>query len=266
MAITSFDPGYFVATKEDITFFKTAATTTVANSPFSIFDLAGTPAAGTLAGSSTTAGVVPDDTVAGFPPITAFAGGATGYLTRVEFSNTAASRFKLYDCLFKAGAYAFNAAQTLSAQPSYSARIPGGNYGGTEIWIEAVTAFTGIPNFAITYTNQAGITGRTTGTVAAPLALTLKRMFRVPLQSGDTGVQKIESVTCTVATVGTFNVLVMRPLVGPMRVSGANVADVYGLDRTGMPVVFDTSALFMVVYPDSTGTGNPDFVFEIASG
>jgi hypothetical protein len=162
MALTSFDPGYIAAIKEEVPFYKAAVTTSVAAAPFSIFDLAGQPGAGALAGTSTTAGVVPDDTVVGFPPIATFSGGNTGYLTRVEFANTVASRFKLYDCLFKAGAYAFNAAQTLTAQPSYSSRVPGANYAALELWIETVTAFTGIPTFTITYTNQAGTAGRTT--------------------------------------------------------------------------------------------------------
>lgn len=266
MGISSFDPGYIQATKEEIPFYKVANTTSVAAAPFSIFDLAGYPSAGTLAGSSTAAGIVPDDTMAGYPPIAAFAPGATGYITRCEYANTVPSRFKAYDCLFKAGAYAFNANQALSGQPSYAARIPGGNYVRLELWVETVTAFTGTPSFNVTYTNQAGVAGKSTGAVAAPAALTLKRMFRIPLAAGDTGIQKIENVACTVATAGTFNILVMRPLLGPMRVKMNNDADVYGLDRTGMEQVFDNSALFIIAYADGTNTGNPDFVFEIASG
>ena len=75
MAITTLD-GYIASAKQLVPWIKTAARTTVAAGWFSLFELAGNPGAGTLAGSSTTAGVVPDDTVAGFPSLSTFGGGA----------------------------------------------------------------------------------------------------------------------------------------------------------------------------------------------
>lgn len=265
MVITT-PSGLLAAPKQRAVLQKTVARTSIAALPFSVIDLAGNPGAGTLAGTSVTAGVVPTDATAGFPVIDAFGGAATGYVTRFEFANTVASRLTVYDLLFKAGAYAFNAAQTLAAQPSYSTRVPGGtDFKGTEIWIEAVTVFTGNLSVAVTYTNQDGTAARTTGTIATGIAPTVGRMIRLPLQAGDTGVQKIETVTATVATVGTFNVLVLRQFAGG-RVPIANGGDVYGPDRTGMPVVFADSALFLVVTPDSTSTGNPECIIEVANG
>lgn len=264
MSITTID-GYVAAAKQDIGFVKTASRTTIAAAWFSIFDLAGNPGAGTLAGANTANGVVPDDTVAGFPLINAFGGGNVGYLSMVDFGNSVASRLKLFDCLFKAGAYAFNANTTLASQPSYAARIPGADYTGTQIWIEAVTAFTGNMSVAVTYTNQSGTTARTTGTVATGIAPTVGRLIQLPLQAGDTGVQKIESVVATVATVGTFNVLVLRPLwSGRARV--ANDGDIHGMDKTGLPVLFANSALYLAVAADSTSSGIPECEFQVANG
>ena len=274
MTIATLD-AYIASAKQQINYCKTASRTTIANAWFSVFDLAGNPAAGTLAGASTTAGVVPTGSVAaptsGVPGVNNFAGGATGYLSTVDFGGTVAARIFLADCLFKAGAYAFNAATSLSAQPSYASRVPGGtDFSGTQIWIEAVTAFTGNLSVAVTYTNQAGVTAHTTGTVATGTAPTLGRMIQLPLQAGDTGVQKIESVTATVATVGTFNVLVLRPVwTGRCRV--ANDGDVHGLDKTGMPIVFDgtaaagASALMLFMNADSTSSGIPELQIELAS-
>jgi hypothetical protein len=264
MAITTLD-GIIAAAKQKIPLVKTSARTTVAATWFSLFDLAGQPGAGTLAGSSTAAGVVPDATVAGFPTINAFGGGATGYLAKVDFGSSVAGRMALYDCLFKAGAYAFNAATALAAQPSYSARVPGGtDYTGTEIWIEFVTAFTGTLSVAVTYTNQSGTTAHTTGTVVT-VAGTVGRLFQLPLAAGDTGVQKIESVTGTVATAGTFNVLVLRPLwTGRCRI--ANDGDVHDALRTGMVQVFATSAIYLMVATDSTSSGVPELQVTLANG
>jgi hypothetical protein len=265
MAIVSVD-NWIASAKQYISMVKTASRTSLANNWFSVFDLAGNPGAGTLAGSSTAAGVVPTDATAGFPTINAFGGAAKGYLAQVDFGSNFACRMKLFDCLFKAGAYAFNAAVTLAGQPSYSSRVVGGtNFGDTQIWIEAVTAFTGNLSLAVTYTNQAGTTGRTTGTIATGSTPTLGRMLQLPLQAGDTGVQRIDSVTATVSTVGTFNVLVLRPLWSG-RVRATNDGDVHDLFKTGMPELFADSALLLAVSPDSTSTGIPELELVIANG
>ena len=264
MTISTID-GYVASAKFDALINKTASRASLAAAWFSVFDLAGNPGPGVLAGTSTAAGVVPDDATAGCPVLPAFGGGATGYLSMADFGSSVACRMKLFDMLFKAGAYAFNANTTLASQPSYSARIPGANYAGTQIWIEAVTAFTGNPTITVTYTNQAGTAAKSTGAVAFGLAPTIGRLIQLPLAAGDTGVQKIETVLSTVATVGTFNVLVLRPLwSGRCRI--ANDGDVHGLDRTGMPQLFDTSALYLAINADSTATGLPECEFQISNG
>lgn len=255
---------YIASSKQRVQLVKTGARTTVAAGWFSMFDVAGAPGAGTLNVGNTANGLVPDDTVAGYPPVNAFGASATGYISKVEFGSSVASRVALFDRVFVAGAYAFNAATTLATQPSYAARLPSTDYNGLEIWIEAVTAFTGNPSVAVTYTNSAGTAGRTTGTFATGSALTLGRCMQLPLQAGDSGVQKIESVTATVATVGTFNVMVLRPLWAG-RVKIANDGDLHDLLRTGLPQIYDTSALYMLVAADSTAGGVPELMIEVAN-
>lgn len=263
MAITTLD-GLLAAAKNYISMMKTASRTTVAAGWFSVFELTGNPGAGVLAGTSTTAGVVPTDATAGCPTITDFAGGATGYLAQVDFGNSVACRIKLFDMVWKAGAYAFNASQALSAQPSYASRMPGGSYGDTQLWVEAVTAFTGAPTITVTYTNQDGVTGRTAGG-ATGVVLTLGRMIQLNLQAGDTGIQKIDNVVATIATAGTFNLLVLRPLwSGRCRI--ANDGDAHDFAKVGMPVVFGDSALMMAIAADGTSSGIPEIELVIASG
>lgn len=264
MAITTLD-GLIAAPSQRVGILKTASITATALMATQNLQAAGNPGAGTLAGTSTAAGVVPDDTVAGFPTINSF-GGATGYISKIEFSNTVPCRMSLFDCLFKAGAYAFNANTTLAAQPSYSGRVIGGtDFSNTEIWIEAVTAFTGNQSITVTYTNQAGATAHTTGTIATGVAPGIGRMLQLPLAAGDTGIQKIESVVSSVSTVGTFNVLVLRRLWNG-RVRIANDGDIHDFMKTGLPQIFDTSALMCIVTPDSTATGLPELVAEVVYG
>lgn len=263
MAITTFD-GLIAAPKQSISIVKTATRTSVAANWFSIFDLAGNPGAGTLAGTSTTAGVVPTDATAGCPTINAFGGGATGYLAHVDFGSSVACRIKLFDMVFKAGAYAFNANTALSAQPSYASRVPGGDYSDTQIWLEQVTAGTGTQVVTVTYTNQAGTGSRSTGAVSTAANI-VGRMWQLPLQAGDTGVQKIDNVLGATATAGTFNILVLRPLWSG-RCKIANDGDVHDLTKTGMAEIFADSALFPLIAADSTSTGIPELEITIANG
>ena len=142
MAIATFD-NYIASAKQLVPWTKTATRTTVSTGWFSLFDIAGNPGAGTLAGTSTTTGTVPDDTVAGFPPISTFGGGATGYLTNVQGGSSVACRLMVFDMLWKGGAYAFNASTSGNTPTSYSSRVPGGtDYTNTEIWYEQVGAGT----------------------------------------------------------------------------------------------------------------------------
>lgn len=261
MAITTLD-GYINAAKQNLTWFKSASRTAVAAIPFGVFDLAGQPGAGTLAIGNTANGVVPTDATAGYPAIGTIS--LNGYLGAVDFSWTVPGRLHLYDCLFAAGAYVFNADVTLTAQPSYAARVPGSDYRGLELWIEAVTAFTGNQTVQINYLDQDGNAGDT-GAIATGLAPILGRMLRLPLAAGDSGIQQLVRVRSSVSTVGTFNVYIMRPL-WTGRVKIANDGDTHDFLKTKLKRIYDTSALRVVCQPDSTATALPQLYLEIADG
>jgi hypothetical protein len=277
MAITSLD-GYIAGAKQTIQQTRTATRTSVALIPFSVFDLAGLPGAGTLAGTSTANGVSPTDATAGCPGIDFSTG--TGYLGKVEYTSSVACRLYLYDMVFKAGAYAFTGGTTnLSSQPVISSRCPdypgsGTVFGnGNQIWIEVSTAFlTGTSwQVQVTYTNSAGTGSRTSIISAsqAAAALTLGKMFQLALQAGDSGVQKIDSVIVTnggtAMTAGAFNVLILRPL-WSNRVTVSNGGGIDTMLQTGMPIVYSNSAIITVVQADSTSTGLPNIIYQIVSG
>ena len=270
MPILSLDD-YIASAKQVIPFTKTTAVTTVATTPFTVFDRAGAPGAGTVAGASTTAGVVPVHTDAGYPALNTFASGAKGYLSRLAFTSTVAGRMALYDRVFLAGAYAFGAGATvLTGQPSYLSRIPNADYEQTELWVECTTAYlssTVAPTVTVTYTNQAGVTGRTTGAVSWGVTNpTIYRMQQLPLQAGDLGITAIESVTVahTGATAGAINVMVLRKL-WEGRVPLAGYSETFDMLKTGLPEIPQTAALFPIITPDSTSSGVPYFSIEIAN-
>lgn len=262
MTIATFDQ-WIASAKQLIPYSKITARTTVANRWFTLHDLDGNPGkTSALAVGNTANGAVPTDATAGFPTITFSTG--TGYLSSVDFGSTVSCRLAIYDRLFHAGAYNFNDAITLAAQPSFASRVPSANYAGLELWVECVTAFTGTPSIAVTYTDQAGNAGHTTGTVSMGAALTVGSMIQLPLAAGDTGLQKVESVTATVASAGTFNVVVARHLWSG-RVAFGNSGDSHGMDRTAMPQLFGDSALAVMVNPDGASSGAPDLLLGIAS-
>jgi hypothetical protein len=267
MAITNQD-GLIaaLATSQAINWQKSGARTMFPTAWMSLFDISGGQGAGVLAGTDTAAGVVPTDATPGCPLINNFTGSNTGYLGSVQYGSTVACRFRACDMLFKAGSYAFNANVTLASQPSYSARIPGGDYKGTELWLETVTAFSGGNLLVtVTYTNQDGVAGKSTGAVALGFAPTLARMIQLPLAAGDTGIQKIESVVLTGTTAGSLNILVLRPL-WHGRIGGTNFGSVDGPDQTDMPILFDSSALVVQMNADSTLSGVSEIRLNVLNG
>lgn len=263
MAITTLD-GYIASAKQDLLYSKTTARTTVAASWFSLFDLAGGQSAGTLAGVNTANGVVPTDATAGYPVING--GAATNYLGNISYNNTVACTISIYDRLFVAGAYAFNANTALATQPSYAGRLPNTDYTQTELWVEQVTAATGNQAVTVTYTNQSGTGTRSTGAVGIGAAPTVGRCWQLPLQSGDSGIQRIDNVLGTVATVGTFNVMVLRPLVKNLRVNVANAGGLVDAFASGLRQIYADSAIYVLVNADSTSSGLPNIQMQAANG
>lgn len=271
MTITTAD-GWFGAARQHINLVKTASISALtAALPYSLWGVAGQPGAATLAVGNTTTGVLFDDTMAGAPTITAFGGGATGYLAQAAVRGQAAGGITLYDRIWGAGAVSLTALATTSfaSQPSITGRLPGGTqYNELEILIEITTTVSATATtINVTYTNESGTTGRTTGVTASLSGLPTPRVIRMPLQAGDKGVQKIDSVTVggTVATAGAFNVILARRL-SDFDCRAANALDVQGWDVMGAPQVFDTCCLWMVTTPDSTATLTPTALLTIING
>jgi hypothetical protein len=280
MPIVSLD-NYIAASRQRVRICKTASRTVVSTVNFSVFDIAGTPGAGVLAGTNTVnGGIVPTDATAGCPIIDFTSG--TSYLSKVEYGSSVACRLSIFDMIVKMGAIAYTASTTTptaDTQPTITQRCPDYPGSGTvfgarnEIWIEVSTAFvTGTAwQVQVTYKNQAGTAGRTTiiSAAQAAAALTLGKMFQLALQAGDTGVQRIESVIVTnggtAMTAGAFNVLILRPIYTSMRCMIANDGDVHDMLKTGLPVIYNDSALIMTVQADSTASGIPELAFELAN-
>lgn len=270
MAITTVD-ALISAAKDGLPVCKTQAATTVAAQWHTLLDRAGNPGAGSLSVGNTTNGVVPTDTTAGFPPIGGFAGGADGVLHSICFSNTVACRFVLFDRLWHAGSVSMTtlATTTFTSIPDATGRMPDGIGEGCEIWLEINAAVSATATtISVGYTSSDGTTGRSTGATASLSGFITGRLVKMPLQAGDKGVRQITSVTVggTVATTGTFNVILARRIYDGMRVPVVGAGDVHGFDKTALKRIYDTSALWPIIAPDSTSSGFPDLLINVASG
>jgi|WetSurMetagenome_2_1015567.scaffolds.fasta_scaffold00223_11 hypothetical protein len=261
MAITNLD-GLIASTKGSCTWMKTSTRTTVAVTPFTTAGVTGNPT-GTLNAGNTANGVVPTDDGTEGPALPAVTNSL--YISRIMYGSSVACTMFLYDRVFACGAYAYNTDTTLTSIPSYSARIPNGDYTGTELWFEAVTAFTGTPTVQVNYLDQGGNSGDTGAFAVSTSGAILGRMGRFALASGDTGISGITRIRGSSASGGTFNVSVMRPLwMG--RVPVAGYCGVDDFLKTGLPQIYATSCLWVVLLTDSTAVGLPYINIQYADG
>lgn len=117
------DDEFKAALKWDVLTGRTATRTSVALSPFSVFDLAGNPGAGTLAVGNTANGVSHTKATAGYPTFPDAPAGNGWFLAGIDGLSSVAATRELYDFVYSCGAHAFNAAQPLTSQPSIDDRL-----------------------------------------------------------------------------------------------------------------------------------------------
>jgi hypothetical protein len=214
-------------TPENIFFFKNTTIagtvdTWVANAGwYSFWKYDGFPGGGSNPGAA----AVPTSATAGALPFTNPGGGRTKWLVQagVTLGNPAnLSVVMMYDRLLHISGLSGTDTGAQTVQSGGSPALTRNTGGvGNQIWVEIYTQVGTTTGRTITasYTNQSGSSGRTT--VAVPFGGTANSssnedniMIRLPLQSGDTGVQAVASVTisATTGTAGNFGVTVVRPL------------------------------------------------------
>ena len=258
MAITTLD-GLIAANKVVRPLHHTAGLTTVAGGYFTNFHVAGANP-GVLAGGETTppantAGRVPTDAIPGYPNLPWSS--LRSYISRLSVANTVASYCRIFDRLWVGGTYAFNANVAVTAS-SYSARVSynGGSadYHGLEIWAETVTAATGNQTWNVTYTDQDGNTGATTGATGIGSAPTVGRCWQLPLAAGDSGVTTVTNVAGGTGSAGTANIMVLRPICDVYM--PANNMVVLNWSDLALPEIFNDSALYCLwMAPSGTALG-----------
>jgi hypothetical protein len=264
MAITTLD-GLIGGTKGAAMVFKSAGQpTTAANNWHSYWAATAIPAAGALATGNTTAGIIPTEATTGAMPFADPPGGSNSYIMGATVNSTVSGVVLLYDRCFALGAL-------VPANGAYAGPVTGtaldrpADGAGCIIAAEIVTALSATAHtVTITYTNQAGTPSRT-ATVTLPASAPIGRVFHATLQAGDSGVQRITGVSGSSAPTGTFNLLIIRPLLQVGVV--ANVPARLGIPECGLrPLYANTCAALMFYNPVGTTAATLTVALDLATG
>ena len=262
MAIVSLDQ-LLAASNQLKSFGKVSMTAKAAGTFQSLWTAAGLPAAG--ANPASLATVIPTSATAG---ALHFVNPATGlsYISKISSSQQTIGTLILYDRI--AHSSGLNGTLT-TAQAVNGAALTRHTTGeDVELFLEVYTA-TGATasNVIISYTNSAGVAGRTTPAVAMQVTPVAGQMLPIPLQSGDTGIRSVQSVTlsASTATAGNFGItLVKRIAEIPITVAGTGVVlDPFAL---GFPQIENNACLSMMVVTSTTSTGFVTGTINIAQG
>ena len=255
MPITTLD-GAIAGFKPPEFYSKALSGALVAGRMFSPFYLAGIPGAAVaptpgLAGAALT-------TYAGQIPIPPASGNT--HLARFSLVSSAqAGNALLCDRLWHNSGIVVTTttAQTVNSV-AWPARDKNGATSGAGVYIglEVSTATgAGASVVSISYTNSAGVAGRTGTLNPAYAATSAQGSFYVfALQAGDVGVQSVQSYTSTISmTSGVVHLVAFR-ILGQVELSAAGISGVIDPVTGGLPRMYDNTVPFILYNPQTTTT------------
>lgn len=227
--------------------------TTVAGRLFSLLYSSGSPGAA-AAPSPGTAGAALT-TYAGQLPYTNPGGGDLSYLARFAASSTQDGTLILCDRLWhNSGLSPTSTSPQTVSSVAFPARDRVGtvNGAGVLIGLEVSAALgSGVPTLSMDYTNQDGTAGRTGTSAAITASSAAGSFYPIPLQSGDSGVQAINTFTLSASMVsGTFHLVAYRPLATLNLRAG--VGDALDALAAGFPQLYDNTVPFLLFLPAGT--------------
>ncbi len=155
-----------------------------------------------------------DRATVGAIPIPAPSSGNTWYLLDFCTSSSSASGLFLLDRLAQVGGLSGTSTSAQTVGISLPARWT--DYTAVQAYVEVYSGLGSTGQVAtISYTNQAGTSGRSSSLIALPSSIASHSMWGpFPLQSGDTGIQSVQTLTlaASTGTAGNFGVILVRAL------------------------------------------------------
>lgn len=140
---------------------------------------------------------------------------------------------------------------------------------GVQIMMVAQAPYTGNVTFRVYYTNSEGVTGRVTPDIRMGTAGLIASLITggnivnacgpfLPLQSGDLGVRKIDSIQFDAPGGGLCAIVLVKPLANHMiREITAPNERCYAIDEPSMPRIVDGAYLNFIVYPRASIAAAP---------
>lgn len=268
MAITTLD-GALAGMQPLRPFAKAVTPTLVAGRPHSLWYLGGIPGAGSM-DSTTSGGVALSSSsanVAGQLPHTDPVSG-TAYVGRLSAAAGQAGTLLLCDRLWHGSdviggtviSVTSTAAQTLTSVPAWPARDNAGstNGDGVLIGVEVYSALgAGTPTITMSYTNQAGASGKSAVNIDSVVASSaIGAFYRMGLASGDTGVRSIQSLTLSATmTSGNFGLVAYRVLAS-LELTSANIPNAIDALTAGFQKLPNGCVPFFLFIPSTTTAVN----------
>jgi hypothetical protein len=210
-------------------------------------------------GNVPTIGAIPDRTTQGAIPFTPASGGRDKYLIGTSVTPNNAGVYLLYDRLFHIGGLSgtSTSAQTIQGSPATPplTRNTGGagNIAFYEIYTQIGTTST---TLTMTYTNEAGVGSRTsTINIGGTGFREATRMQRIPLASGDSGIQSIQTIQLsgTTGTAGNFGITIAQPLAWiPVGIAGTMGWRDYTTGLPSIPIINPNACLSVMFISSST--------------
>jgi hypothetical protein len=231
-------------------FYKAAVTPKAAGSWHSLWTAAGQPGAGAAQGSVN--GAVPTSAT---PGSFVFTNPLTGnsYLGKFSVAGAATGTLILYDRLWHdSGLSATLTTSQAITQPALTR--PDALGADVELWAEIYTATTAAATATATYTDQDGNASQS-ATAAIIAASVAGQMFPFSLAAGDTGVRSVQSVQLSGSmTAGAWGLTLLRRL-AEIPISLAGVGNVYDTIALGMPRIYDSACLALMLMASGTTFG-----------
>jgi hypothetical protein len=199
-------------------------------------------------------------------------GAGNSYLSRLVAGATAVGALTLYDRLWHNSGIAVT---TTTSQTVTSATWPARDRNGATsgdgvlVGLEVSTATTNVSpvtTITMSYTDEAGNSGRTATIPSFPASALASTFVPFSLDTGDLGVQSIQSVTLgTSLGAGAVHLVAYRPL-AMVGVSTVNNTSEINAITGGFPRLYDNTVPFLLWRPTATATATVYGQLSVAQG
>jgi len=199
--------------------------------------------------------------LAGQIPVPAAVAGATSVILRASVTQTgSAGGFWLIDRQWGNVPVVTTATAQAITSPTWVARDASASTSGVGVFLalecSSATGNAGaITNTTVSYTNSAGVAGRTTSAISWPITSPTGTFVLLGLQAGDVGVRSVQSITLGTSYVSGQVHLVAFRFIAEIPAPLAATPSLMSFTQLGLPRIWDATVLQLVVMPTATPVG-----------